>query len=202
MTEFYLDVTQLRMNELYVTWYINWARLLVLGLLPFGAISFLNTKIYLAIRRRRKGRRRRDDNLSIVLMLIVVVFLICNLPRLILNMHEITVNQDVNRCQQTDLGGFPVWSIALGFVSHVLLVFNSSINLLIYCMVGAKFREVFYRSILCMNKVRACRCMQSTEDSKCSRCGRKMVGLKTVQRSGGEESKENEGELRFILLTD
>jgi hypothetical protein len=57
-TEIYLDVTELRMNDMYVTWYINYARLIVLGLLPFTAISFLNTKIYLAIRRRRKGRRR------------------------------------------------------------------------------------------------------------------------------------------------
>ena len=133
VTEVYLDVTELRVNDLYVTWYINWGRLLVFGLVPFGAISFLNTKIYLAIRRRRKGRRRHDDNLSIDLMLIVVVFLMCNLPQLILNMHEITVNQDVNRYEDTDPGGFPVWSIALGFVSDILLVFNSSINLLIYC---------------------------------------------------------------------
>ena len=77
-TQLYVDVTQLRMNDLYVTWYINWARLLFLGLVPFVSIFFLNTKIYLAIIRRRRGRRRRDDNLSIVLMLIVAVFLICN----------------------------------------------------------------------------------------------------------------------------
>ena len=38
------------MDQVYVTWYINWARLLVLGLVPFSAISFLNTKIYVAIR--------------------------------------------------------------------------------------------------------------------------------------------------------
>ena len=196
-TQLYVDVTQLRMNDLYVTWYINWARLLVLGLVPFISIFFLNTKIYLAIRRRRKGRRWRDDNLSMVLMLIVAVFLICNLPRLILNMHEITVIQDVNRCQHTDLGGFPLWSIALGFVSHVLLVFNSSINLLIYCMVGAKFRQVFCHHILRRDTVQPCQCMQSTEDSKCPRCGKKLVGLKTAQPSSGEDSKENGGELEI-----
>ena len=30
--------------------YVNWARLCVLGILPFGAITFLNTKIYIAVR--------------------------------------------------------------------------------------------------------------------------------------------------------
>ena len=84
------------MNEMYVTWYINWARLLVLGIIPFTSITFLNTKIYLAIK-RRKGRRRKDDNMSIVLMIIVAVFTVCNLPRLLLNMHEITVNDQVNK---------------------------------------------------------------------------------------------------------
>ena len=90
-----------RMDQAYVTWYINWARLLVLGLLPFVAISFLNTRIYIAIRRRRKGRRRREDRMSVVLMLIVAVFTVCNLPRLILNLHEITVIQQVNRSEQS-----------------------------------------------------------------------------------------------------
>ena len=90
-------IIYIRMDQNYVTWYINWARLLVLGLLPFVAISFLNTKIYIAIRRRRKGRRRREDRMSVVLMLIVAVFTVCNLPRLLLNLHEITVIQQVNR---------------------------------------------------------------------------------------------------------
>ena len=94
---FKFPVIYIRMDQNYVTWYINWARLLVLGLLPFVAISFLNTKIYIAIRRRRKGRRRREDRMSVVLMLIVAVFTVCNLPRLLLNLHEITVIQQVNR---------------------------------------------------------------------------------------------------------
>jgi hypothetical protein len=190
-TEIYLDVTELRMNDGYVTWYINYARLIVLGLLPFTAISFLNTKIYLAIRRRRKGRRRPDDNLSIVLVIIVAVFIICNLPRLILNMHEITVIQDVNRCQETDLGGFPTWSIALGFFSHVFLVFNSSINLVIYCMVGAKFRSVFFQRILGRVRVDTFQCLHS-DTSQCKRCGRRMFGLRTVQRSKEDENRKRE----------
>jgi hypothetical protein len=182
-TQQYLDVTDLRMNDQYVTWYINWARLIVLGIFPFATISYLNTKIYLAIRLRR---RRRNDNLSIVLMLIVAVFLICNLPRIILNMHEITVIQDVNRCQDTDLGGFPIWNITLGFISHILLVFNSSINILIYCMVGVKFRSLFYRNMMRRKTVRACPCI-GCEVSKCPMCGRRGLELRTVQKSEDEE---------------
>ena len=85
------------MNHIYVTWYINWARLIILGLIPFTAVSYLNTKIFVAIKRRLKGRRRRDDTMSVVLMVIVFVFVLSNLPRLILNLHEITVIHQVNR---------------------------------------------------------------------------------------------------------
>ena len=34
------------MNGVYVTWYHNWARLLVLGIVPFSAICLINYKIY------------------------------------------------------------------------------------------------------------------------------------------------------------
>jgi hypothetical protein len=49
-TALYLDITDLRLNDIYVTWYVNWARLAVLGIVPFTAIAFLNTKIYVAVR--------------------------------------------------------------------------------------------------------------------------------------------------------
>ena len=48
-------------------------------------------------------------------------------------------------CKETALGGFPIWIIILGFVSHILLVLNSMANLLIYCLVGTKFRKAFVK---------------------------------------------------------
>ena len=42
--------------------------------------------------------------------------------RMILNLHEMFILDLIHECRQSSLGGFPVWSIVLGFVSHVLLV--------------------------------------------------------------------------------
>ena len=89
---------------------------------------------------------------------------------MILNLHEMFILDWIHKCRQSSLGGFPVWSIVLGFVSHVLLVpfvllptftlriplivlffsppfnstqvVNSSANLFIYCAIGARYLAV------------------------------------------------------------
>ena len=75
-------------------------RFLVLGIFPLFTICFLNYKIYLIVnQRRRSGRRQKEDNLSFILMAIVASFLFCNSPRIFLNMHEITVTQEIYECR-------------------------------------------------------------------------------------------------------
>ena len=149
-----------------------------------------NSRIYVAIRRRRKGRRRREDRLSVVLLIIVAVFVLCNLPRLGLNMHEITVIDQVNRCFLTDLGGFPIWALVLGFVSQVSLVVNSSTNLLIYCLVGTRFRAQFCAVLRCGRR-RGCNCARSSESCNCSSCGNRVAGLKTIGNKSDHEESSN-----------
>jgi hypothetical protein len=44
-------------------------------------------------------------------------------------------------CNDLGLHGFSLWSLVLISISHFLLVLNSSINILIYCLLSSKFRE-------------------------------------------------------------
>ena len=84
-------------------------RFLVLGIFPFLSICFLNYKIYLIVnQRRRSGRRQKEDNLSLVLMAIVASFLLCNSPRIFLNMHEITVIQEIYLCRSENFSDFKI----------------------------------------------------------------------------------------------
>ena len=70
------------------------------------------------------------------------------------------------RCIHTDLGGFPLWSIMLGFVSHVLLTVNSSTNLLIYCWVVPACRDKMVRMLRCASQSSpVCRCGQVSTGS-------------------------------------
>ena len=87
--------------------FVTLTRFLVLGIFPFLTICFLNYKIYLIVnQRRRSGRRQKEDNLSLVLMAIVASFLLCNSPRIFLNMHEITVTQEIYECRWGELSDF------------------------------------------------------------------------------------------------
>ena len=57
-------------------------------------------KIYVVVsKRRRNGRRIQEDNLSMTLMAIVGTFLVCNVPRIFLNMHELTVIKEIYFCR-------------------------------------------------------------------------------------------------------
>ena len=109
----------------------------------FSFQLFLHSMSHLTVHymfRHRSSRRGSNDNLSIVLMVIVVSFLVCNSLRISLNMHEITVIKEITLCRCTSLGGFPVHVIFLGFVSQVMLVLNSAINMIIYCLCNTEFR--------------------------------------------------------------
>ena len=108
-------------------------------------------------KRRKNARRKQDDNLSVVLMMIVASFVSGNILRILLNMHEITVIEEMHLCRCSNLGGFPIWILILGFISPLLLVINSSVNLLIYCVFGTRFRQVLYSY---------CECGKSEQDQE------------------------------------
>ena len=69
-------------------------------------VSVLNVRIYTAIKRLRRRNERQEECLCVILVTIVVTYAVCNLPRLILNIHE-TFNLDqITLCKFTDLGEY------------------------------------------------------------------------------------------------
>ena len=52
-----IGVTALRLHPNYITYYGMWTRLLVTGVLPLFLLAFLNSKIYLAIRKSKQQLR-------------------------------------------------------------------------------------------------------------------------------------------------
>ena len=83
-----------------------------------------------------------EDHLAFVFLVIVIAFFICHLPRIILSIHEMwTVNITI-KCAQRGHWSFPIWALIMSQFSHLLLVINSSINCLIYCLLSSRFRKI------------------------------------------------------------
>ena len=121
----YIDYTDLRTNPLYNSLYHCWSRLLVLGILPFSIVSLLNVKIYLAIKKLRRRHLKEEERLCIILITIVVTFFVCNLPRLILNIHETFNLEQITLCSYTPLGKNKLKSLKVTKSEYECLILRS-----------------------------------------------------------------------------
>ena len=68
-----------------------------------------------------------------MLFAVVVVFFVCNVPPLVVNILEV-LKINVN---------------ALNNTSNLLVTFNSSVNLVIYCIFGDKFKRILFSFFFC-----------------------------------------------------
>ena len=76
---------------------------------------------------------RKEINLAKMFICIAVIYLTCNLPFLVCNGHE---------------GFIPDFQVStLWYVGDLLVIVNSSVNFIIYCLFGKKFRDVFLRRL-------------------------------------------------------
>lgn len=154
--------TELRLNEDYAFYYVHLTRFFITGILPFTSLLFLNYGIYRAMKQRRtntslansnrnnnttatNNHESEENRQALVLFFIVLLFLVCNVPRIVLNFYEmLTINafrENVdNICFQ-----LPEWVMITTSLSLLLMTINSSINFLIYCFLNPTFRTEFVR---------------------------------------------------------
>jgi len=114
-----------------------------------------NTRLILAIRASARlsmkdveggGRRqlRGRERYTLTLVIVVIVFVVCELPDLFLRswmlFHRISPGQV----------SYPLDTLrAVNIISNLCLTVNSSVNVVIYCFVGRRFRAVMVRVICC-----------------------------------------------------
>ena len=86
------------------------------------------------------NQEKKDHNLAVMLLVVVVVFFLCNVLALVSNVLEQFVGIET-------FDGFD----QIIQVSNLLVTINSSVNILIYCIFGAKFKSLFMQ-IFCRRK--------------------------------------------------
>jgi len=83
-----------------------------------------------------------ERSLAVVLLGIVLVFLVCHGPRFVQTFNEATIIDNILRCAKRKLvPNHPSWLHVMAPISDFLLVVNSSVNFIIYCAVGSRFRN-------------------------------------------------------------
>ncbi|KAK7087045.1 G-protein coupled receptor activity protein [Halocaridina rubra] len=127
--------SSLRQNPFYIQIYIMWMYLLIMYLVPFLSLLIFNSFIYKEVRaanheRQRLSRlERKEIGLAVMLLVVVTVFFLCNVLAFILNVLELL---DISVDNLT-------------ITSNLLVTVNSSVNFIIYCIFGQKFRKLFLK---------------------------------------------------------
>lgn len=86
---------------------------------------------------RNQRRRKQEEFMALTFAGIVILFVICHLPRMLLDLHELATHEMSKRC------GPPFWIMPCIHFSHIMLVFHGSTKLLIYCLISSEFRKEF-----------------------------------------------------------
>lgn len=162
------------MDKNYIFYYTHWTRLLATGVVPILYLVITNTIVIAKIREGKTvsfklrqntrqslqtSRRHRSTPsvlkptstyLGATLTAIVLVYLICSLPRLVLNLVEYQLISEIYKQDQCGCSLAPWWLSSLIRSSHLLLTINSSVNFFIYISFSKRFKKVFKIKIQCL----------------------------------------------------
>ena len=167
-----IQATSLRMNKTYIFIYIYWMRLLFTGIIPYLFLIFANVFIIHTLKKQSQQseilrmnisgsnslilKAARSNYLNITLSNLVLVHLASNLPRLILNLMEHSLKEKFYEVDRCGCYAASFWIPSLMRISHLCLIFNSSVNFFIYILFSSRFLKIFkekFTSFICrLNK--------------------------------------------------
>ena len=117
-------------------------------------------QIYSHIKETRRffhpgSKRIKEFLLAKTMMAVVLLFLVFNIPRLILGIMEVVQIGTVELCYENGFEydvGKEVYIVDI--FARFLVILNSSVNFIIYCLVGSEFREELGKLLtLCERKI-------------------------------------------------
>lgn len=196
-----VNKTDLRNNHVYILVYKTVCYLLFRAGGPLATLVVLNYRLFTTLRHQKRWRRSRQtlttsrvsagqrENVTAMLVTVVTVFIICELPDPALRLVYASVR----------LTSHPSDDLLLTLryvnaITNALLAFNSSINFVIYLLVGRTFRRVFISSLGC----RSGRYRQTSVINAAAADKASYVSTTTLRRRHISVAKETE--TRFMLV--
>lgn len=148
--------TDLRNDLVYFLVYKTICYLLFRAGGPLATLIVLNSRLLTTLRHQKRWRRSRQsvmtsrvsawhrENVTAMLVTVVTVFIICELPDCALRL--VYAGAQLTSDPSSDL---MLTFRYVNTITNALLAFNSSINFVIYFLVGRTFRRVFIASLAC-----------------------------------------------------
>ena len=159
-------------SQLYLIIYNNAMYMIFLLILPLILLTILNVRLIRALnalRQKRQqmqsARQQQDNNVTFVLIIVVLVFTICQAPALVNQILWNVLSDEARLC-----GHFQYYYQR---ISNTLVVFNSSVNFLIYFLFNTRFRQVLvqcvcqkeYKTIRATNSNHTCKDVEGTKET-------------------------------------
>ncbi len=147
----HLSPTPMMLTDAYRMWYLNWASLLVRGLIPLVLLLYTNIRIYQTLRHRRRNPPdssrtqssfQDDRKLAVVLFSVVIVYAITNVPWLIIDIIDAFGYSKMRKdmAKGCPSAGSPIWVKTIGPFILLLRSINTSANFFCYAFFSEDFR--------------------------------------------------------------
>jgi len=152
--EFQVDSSGTRLEKTDVghSWYFRYVYTcflysLTLFIAPLAALIFLNIRLVMALHKGRSEwirlqyRQQREQSLTVIPLTIVVVFFLGGTPSLAVNVID-SIAPDISMTH--------TYFVSFMLVANFLVVVNSASNIIVYCLVGTKFRSKLIDMFRCL----------------------------------------------------
>ena len=142
-------------SESYVTYYIDLCEILIENVVPITLLSFTNGAIIrsmykssqMKINNEKNETQKNRATASKTLFLVVTVFMISHIPGFV---NKFLYHLGCRGCSdEEEMEYRSSWNL-IHPIGNLLLMINSSVNFLIYCAVGTKFRDELSRLLKCI----------------------------------------------------
>ena len=97
-----------------------------------------------------KEKHTSEEKLFIIFSSISLLFLVCHLPRFILDLDEAIFQKESIECTEAGYSVAPFWAIQFENISNLFLTINSSLNSAIYCFLSRKYRTQARIALTCI----------------------------------------------------
>ena len=119
--------------------------------LPLLIVTLLNVRLIYALNELRKKRsemqslrQQQDNNITLVLIVVIFIFIFCQVPALFNQIFWYVLpkkaNNELEKCNFHDY---------FREISNTLVIFNSAVNFVIYCLFNTRFRQVLQENFPC-----------------------------------------------------